>query len=103
MHIDAVAPVNGHAIAACDKTDDFVARDRRTAARELNQTVIDTLNDYTGRRTGDTAMRLLRLRLGGVLGQLTLAAQLADVILDLIDDLGQGDAAVADGSVQLIK
>ena len=48
------------------------------------------------------ALLLLILRMCGTLGLLALAAQLADIVLNLIDDLGQHNTAVADGRVQLI-
>ena len=103
MHVDAVAPVDGYAVAARDKAHDLVARNGRAAARELDQTVVDALDHHAGRALGDALVRLLGLRVRGALGLLALAAQLAHVVLDLVDDLGQRDAAVADGGVQFVQ
>ena len=63
-----------------------------------------TLQEIMGSylQIGLAALLLLILRMCGTLGLLALAAQLADIILNLIDDLGQHNATVADGRVQLI-
>ena len=102
MDIHAVAAMDGNTIAAGDKADDLIARNRRTAAGKLDQTVINAFDNNAVAGFILAALLLLVLRMRGTLGLLALAAQLADIVLNLIDDLGQHNAAVADGRVQLI-
>ena len=103
MDIHAVAAMDGNTIATGDKADDLIARNRRTAAGKLDQTVINAFDNNTVAGFILAALLLLILRMCGTLCLLALAAQLADIVLDLIDDLGQHNAAVADGRVQLIN
>mgnify|MGYP006988261178 CR=1 FL=1 len=46
--VAAVAAVDGHAVALCNKADDVVARHRRAAAREFDHAGIDILDDDAG-------------------------------------------------------
>ena len=78
MDIHAVAAMDGNTVAAGDKADDLIAWNRRTAARKLDQTVINAFDNNTVAGFILAALLLLVLRMRGTLGLLALAAQLAE-------------------------
>ena len=102
--IRAVPAVDGYAVALGDEADDVVARDRRAAAGELDHAVFDVLDHDAGILGVVPAGRLdLQQLLRGVLALRSPGRGTLEILADLAQNLDRGDAAVADGGVEIVQ
>ena len=105
-YIGTIPLVDRNAKSSGDKTDNIVSRQRITAFREFNQTVVHALHQYAS--CGSFGFwRLLGLRLSCLLtGLLGLLGSFFGFIVFLSNtrhDLPKLDAAIADSSVQIVQ
>ena len=84
MDIHAVAAMDGNTVAAGDKADDLIARNRRTAAGKLDQTVINAFDNNAVAGFILATLLLLILRMCGTLCLLTLRRSLPTSSLTLL-------------------
>lgn len=90
-----------YAEALGDKAHNIVSGNRRTAAGEFDHAVVDVLhNDAGGSQLGLVADGGGILG-GGICGFLLVEAQ--DLLLDPVDRLHGGEAAVADGCIHIVQ
>ena len=110
--IGAVAAMDGNAVAAGDKSNDFIAGDRRAALGEFDQTVVQTLYndtlfalDFFDSLNAGFFPGLLG-RIGGLCQQLLLLmllVQTDDFALHTADGLLGGETAVTDGGIHILQ
>ena len=97
--------MDGHALSAGDEADDIVPRHRRAAAGELHKAVAQP-RDKDAVDSLALLLRLLLAPLGG-LGDLfkrglAVGLDIAHLVAQTVRDPCGGNAAVADGSVEIV-
>ena len=95
--IDTALLVDGHAKTAGDKAHDGVAGQRAAALGKLDGGVVEALHHHT---VG--GVDLAQIHLGQLLVLALLALPFLPLFLQLGQAVGNGDAAVADGGIQLL-